>query len=240
MFARGLLLAALVTSCGGGPRNTDVQEVQLSPRRMVHRNMRAVYYAALHIEKAVVDGRLTDARESAAWIATHGDQFSPPAEKGDELLQAADTVAQSRSILEAAGGLGRLGRACANCHLASQATVDFAFATFHAPVESTELAGQMLRHEWAAERLWQGLLAPSDTAWNEGAELLATTAIDLAATTNAKPNVEAVELANHLREMAASAASADPTQRSIELGTMIVTCARCHDLVRVHPVAGDR
>jgi hypothetical protein len=202
--------------------------------------MRGEYYAALEIENAIVDGRLTDAREKATWIATHGDQLDPPATKNDELIQAADTIATSQSVLDAAGGLARLGHACASCHVATGAKVDLAFVKFRAPEGDASLHGQMLQHSWAAERLWQGMLAPSDTAWSEGADLLAKSAIDLSATTRNKPNAEAAELAERLKFMAQSATHAAPAERSLAFGEIIVACARCHDVVRVHPVIGDR
>ncbi|HEY4175453.1 MAG TPA: hypothetical protein VGM90_01415 [Kofleriaceae bacterium] len=235
----GIVFAALLTACGSKPKQGVTVDAPLSPRRQVHKQMRAEYYAALGILEAIVDGRLADARGKATWVVTHGDNFDPPASRDDDLLRAADTIAHAKTVLDSAGGLARLGHACAQCHLAQRANVDVGFANFSPPPESTELSNQMQRHAWASERLWQGMLAPSDAAWTQGADLLASTAIDLSTTNHGKPNAEAVVLAERLRTTAESAVHANQTDRSIVFGEMVVTCARCHDLARMHPTFGD-
>lgn len=198
--------------------------------------MRGHYDAAIDLQRAIADGRLADAREMAAWLENHDDRYDPQGPLARELGWAAQTIVHARNVQEAAGGMARLGRACATCHESYKADVRLAYNQLP-PAPSMTLDGQMARHSWAAERLWQGVIAPSELAWSEGADVMASTTIDLTRTTNAKPNEEVVRLADEMRALAASAGRVtDRDVRATIYGETLVTCARCHAIVRARPV----
>lgn len=231
------VMALTAGACESGPRSTEPESPAMPPRRVMHGHMRAHLDAARDMQRAIALGRVDEARRLAVWFMTHDDSMDPPPAIDRELERAAEVIARSRTPLEAAGGMARFGAACASCHLAYGASVAATIARFSPPAESSDIRGQMARHEWAAERLWVGMSAPSDVAWKEGAELLASTSIDLASTTNAKPNETVVELAERLHEYAIAArAATDPAVRSPIYGKVLVTCARCHSIVRNNPV----
>jgi hypothetical protein len=228
------LVALLSGSCG----SANPAPPSAPPPRVTHAHMRKHFDVANDIQRAVVDGRLSDARDLASWLATHNDELDPPAPIELELQTAAASIAESLDLLSAGGAVARLGRACARCHEETHANVSLGFARFSAPPEMPTLQGQMARHAWAAERLWHGVIGPSDSAWSEGARVMGATSIDVSRTTNAKPNLEVAELADKMRELSNAAERVtDNAVRATMYGEMLVTCARCHSIVRIHPVA---
>jgi hypothetical protein len=96
----------------------------------------------------------------------------------------------------------------------------------------------MQRHQWAASRLWEGVIGPSDVAWREGASVMARTTIDLARTTNAKPNEDVVRHAETVHELSLRAIElSEPARRGALYGEMLEACASCHSIVRPRTIA---
>jgi cytochrome c2 len=196
--------------------------------------------AVMDLQSAIVGGRLAHARDMASWLASHDKQLTLPQPKERELEYAATTVANAKDLPSAAAGVGRLGRACGSCHQAHGANVNAMFA-MKLPDDGPTIEAQMARHAWASRRLWEGVIAPSDVAWADGARIMASSTIDLARTTNAKPNVEVVELAERLRVVATTAiTAADHDARASLYGEMLVTCASCHAITRSNPLSSGR
>ena len=134
--------------------------------------------------------------------------------------------------LPAAGALtGRLGRACSRCHEAHGAIVTFAWEP--PPDEAPTLAAQMKRHQWAAARLWEGLVGPSEEMWTDGTQTLAGIRLDLAAVTGDTPRGDLAALAGKVRELASRArAVANHDARATLYGELMSTCAGCHQIAR--------
>jgi hypothetical protein len=89
----------------------------------------------------------------------------------------------------------------------------------------------MLAHEIATERLWQGVVAPSDAAWLEGADgLIAAPEID----SDVK---EIAHRAAHVRDLARRAKTIPVNERAKLFGDLLVTCANCHRQVDIRPFA---
>jgi hypothetical protein len=86
----------------------------------------------------------------------------------------------------------------------------------------------MFRHAWAAERLWEGLTAPSDDAWQAGAAALAHAPTAAPKTRNALPSA-VLDGLNVVRELGAQGANADtPELKERVYARLLVTCAQCH------------
>lgn len=199
--------------------------------------MAAHLESAYALQAAIAQGRLADARDHAAWFATH-DMRVPARWQGyvDDMRVAAVRIQAGDDVAAAGLQLGRLGHACGSCHEAQQARVAFAYVP--PPPHGTTLEVQMARHTWAAARLWQGVIGPADQLWLEGAHAMTTTPLDLVASMHGKPNVEVIELAERLQEQAQAATElTDHASRAQLYGEMMDTCASCHRIVRPHPVA---
>jgi len=202
--------------------------------------MAAHYIAATELQAAIAQGRLSDVRDQAHWLMTH-DMDGPPDWRPhiDELRDAAMRIWRSQDVPTAGVQLGRVGRACSACHEAQAARP----ALFYPPVppDGDTFEAQMERHQWAAARLWDGVVGPADELWQEGARVMATGRIDIAKLAHGKPNVEVIELAERLRAQATEASTiSDRGARAAFFGNMMETCASCHSIVRPRPVVGAR
>jgi hypothetical protein len=86
----------------------------------------------------------------------------------------------------------------------------------------------MFRHAWAVERLWEGLTAPSDNAWQAGAAALVHAPSVAPQTRPSLPPaiIETLSLVRRLGEKASNAENS--TARERVYGELLVTCAQCH------------
>lgn len=200
----------------------------------IREHMRAHFAAISELQRAIVRGRLDEARREAQWLVDHDEgmlaEWKP---RVDEMRTAAREVVAAPDLPTAAVLAAGLGRACSRCHQERTATIAFAWSI--PPPEAPDLATQMQRHQWAAARLWEGLVGPSDEMWNQGAAVLAETQLDtVAAGGSGRGDVPA--LAARVRELAKrAAAEADLDGRARLYGELLSTCAGCHALVRPTP-----
>jgi hypothetical protein len=85
----------------------------------------------------------------------------------------------------------------------------------------------MLRHQWAADRMWDALVAHNDDAWTAGADLL----VDAPLFRDSKVELpeDLVKLGNQVHDLGARA-RATPTwpARAQLYGEFLATCATCH------------
>lgn len=178
----------------------------------------------------MAQGRLTDARNLASWLAEKAEPRTPA------LTAAAERIKQAPDLQTAGALAGTLANACSECHESKRATPVFVIPA--EPPEGPSIHAQMLRHQWAAARLWEGLIGPNDDAWYSGVRVMEGAMIDLRWTTNAKPSDDAVAYAQTLRDLTAKAQNVEGrTARAGLFGAMLHTCASCHAIVRPNPAA---
>jgi cytochrome c553 len=95
-----------------------------------------------------------------------------------------------------------------------------------------QTVGHMLDHQRAADHLMQGLIVPSSTLWNQGAQGLRQAPLSngkLPKDQKLTADVAAGEL--HVHQLGDRAAgTSDPQARSALYGELLGTCARCHSL----------
>lgn len=196
------------------------------------------FSAISELQRAIAHGHLDEAKQHAQWLLDHAE---PTAEGWrpyvDEMRAAAGEVARAPDLPMAAALAARLGRACSRCHAARSAVITFAWEP--APDESPDLQVQMKRHQWAAARLWEGLVGPSDEMWIEGTSVLAGAKLDAWAATGGAPRGDVAALAAKVRQLAARATKITAlSDRELLYGELLSTCAGCHQLVRPSPVPG--
>jgi hypothetical protein len=225
-----LALAALacVAACdaSAAPRSDRSFAEQV---KAVSDRMHARYEAARRVELAIAFGNLERARAEARSIATLEEPDVLPAWQpyfGD-VRAAARRVDDAKDLVTAAKAAGALGGECARCHLASGAKVKFARQL--APTEDRRLAAQMLTHQWAAARMWEGVIGPSDERWLEGARLLAKAPLTITAESGELGIADDVA---RVRMLARRALTAKQPERAELYGELLATCAHCHGTVR--------
>ncbi len=199
-------------------------------------SMSSHFGAAADVQSAVIQGDLRAVRAPAAWLGEHD---TPNLPVGSEMyltqLQRAAQQAQDATTLdEAAQALGEIGRACGACHaefLTGPEAIRPAAAT-----AGEELGAHMARHAWATDRLWDGLVLPSDGEWVRGARALAespfeasTAAGDKATDAGYVKEIELLENRGHAIGSKAAGVS-DAAERAGLYGELLTTCAYCHRL----------
>ena len=147
------------------------------------------------------------------------------------MRRAARELTSARDLPSAGVLAAQLGRACSRCHEAQTAVVTFAWEP--APDDAPALVTQMKRHQWAAARLWEGLVGPSDELWRQGATALSTMRLDTVAASGGTSRGDVPALAARVRELAIRATTlTEQDGRASLYGELLSTCAGCHTLVR--------
>ena len=198
-------------------------------------HMREHFAVVSALQLAIARGQLAEAQGYATWLASHVEpEVEGWAPYVAGLKTAAQNVAAAKDLPGAAAVAPTLARACAACPQAQGAIVAFTWS--EAPEASDELPAQMKRHQWAAARLWDGLVGPSDTLWREGAAVLATTKLDAVGAAGGVARGDVGALASNIRQLATKAeALTDQDERAALYGELLSTCAGCHMLVRPQP-----
>jgi hypothetical protein len=215
--------ASIATPVAPSASLVPARRPQQQPMPTTRKYMQSHYADSQRMRQAVVAGKLTEVQSAAAAVAN--DTWTPRL-RGDyqpyvEALRAAARSSQAAtSIPSAAKGLGKLGETCVACHLK--------FGGPGSPVAPVQLGGEgadaaMAAHALATERLWDGLITPSETAWLAGVRGL-TDAPSLDSELK-----EVAEAAMHLRQLALQGSSAEPARRSEIFSSVLSTCAACHE-----------
>lgn len=242
--SRALPLAfiAAVASCkSGAPQSTTtvapVQPAALqsaersaaSQTPTVHAHMAEHYAQADRMKRSAIRGDLAEYRQAASWLAEHELSGDAPDtwRKGARALQdAAKTGRDAQSLAAAAAALGSVGATCAACHTELGKP---ALAVGEPPAEGSGAQLHMARHQWAADRLWDGLIVPSDAIWIKGAELMADAPLEPAAVApgqSVQPKVQ--ELASSVHDQANAARHLPAAERGAAYAKFVQSCSECH------------
>ena len=177
------------------------------------------------MRRAVIAGDLSAASVEAKALSE--DKWTPrlkPTWRShmQAMYGAARAYDDASNIGEGAGAVAQLARACAGCHNALGGPNP---ATYNGQPPEPSMGG----HAWAAERLWFGLMAPSEAAWAEGARQLAKPA-------PFRSDVTAVDAqAKRLQQLGASAMTVASEHRARVFSDVLTTCADCHRRVGYAP-----
>ena len=187
---------------------------------------------AASVKNAVIAGDLQASKEDAEWMAKHElsrslpDRWRPHVQA---MQAAAQRVVDATDTATAARATADMGQACGSCHRALGGPK---FQVGSPPAEGSGAAIQMMRHEWAVDRMWEGLIGPSDAAWVKGSEALGgAILIKKALEKSVPPEVES--LARKIRDLGEKSRSAAPEERAALYGEFLGTCAECHSKLGV-------
>ena len=165
-FATVLVLAGC--QAVGDPDPSTLAERVAAARDRMHERLTA----AKAIQVAIALGDLERARAEAHRITTQDEpDFLPEWQPYlDDIRRAAAQIEVSADSETAAKTMAQLGRECARCHEAAHAQITFAREP--EPTNTPKLGAQMASHQWAAARMWEGIIGSSTDRWLAGARTL--------------------------------------------------------------------
>lgn len=179
---------------------------------------------------ALIAGRLDDARAHLAAIRAGLPEAAPPADAAHiAALRAAVELALSDDTLpELALGAATAARACGACHAAHAAGPPLA-PTPPLP-EGAQQTALMRRHAWAADRMWEGLLAGAPDRWAVGAgSLLEHPLRALTRPDGTAPPENVAALQRRLEVLGAEGLRVASDDVRAEIGgAVLATCSVCH------------
>ena len=196
----------------------------------LEQHMQAHFFGVSAVKDAVIDGDLETLAEQASTLASDEDPAKYPVAWRPHvvsLVEAAEGTAASEDMTTAATRTADLAANCGRCHRAVEAQPSFQSIPEPRDDASTEAA--MERHQWAADRMWEGIVGPSDDSWVRGTRAFVTApgcAID-----PEQEHADAmVELCNRLGGYGTRAAEAKSLDdRARIYGEFLQTCAECHN-----------
>lgn len=193
------------------------------------------------IKDAVIAGQLDATREHSVWLSEHDEPPGMPdawAPYVNEMRQYAAVAAAARDLHAVAVAVSEIARTCGECHRANMGQPRFDIDD-RPPETSEDVTAQMQRHLWAADRMWQSLITPSDEFWTWGTDMLAEVHLTPAQIGGTRDEAARVEqLLEQVRTLGEQGRSmrAGPA-RSELLGEFMSLCADCHELTGGGPAA---
>lgn len=186
------------------------------------------------IKSLIIMGKLDGVREPAAWLADHETVDGLPANFESYvglMRQYAREVNNATDLQSAAIAVSEMARTCSNCHLVNGVEIEFGYD--QVPSDWEDTVSHMQRHQWAADRLWEGLIGPSDTAWSRGTNMLIDVPLHPEDVADGELNDEdrqaLDQLARRIHILAGQGTNAKtPAERSELYGEMLGICAECH------------
>ncbi len=187
------------------------------------------YLKVNQIHDAVVKGDLDVAKATAKWIVENTVKDEMPIKwrpNVPPVVDAATDVVEATDLETASKGLAELGNACGKCHAAMG--IEMEIPDKAPPPEADDAAAHMKRHQWGVQRMWEGLVAPSDDAWTRGAKALAEAPLEVTSDTAAEKK-EGQGIADQVHGLGTAALGQTvPDERASTYGQLIYTCSKCH------------
>ena len=230
-----LALMLVVTLVTPTHRSTLAQVVSDEDKSTIADHMHEHLTRIGMIKYAIVAGNLQDVVEPASWLADHETAAGLPKEFESYVVQMKDyarRVIEAQNINSAAESVSKMAKTCGNCHLVNEVNLEFGYDQM--PRRDVEdVVTHMQRHQWATDRLWEGLIGPSDTAWNRGTDMLIDAPLLPSDVTTSTDDV--AEINNIVRRIHAlggiGTETKTPDARSELYAEILGLCARCPTLL---------
>ena len=144
------------------------------------------------------------------------------------MRSAARAVLKATDVAVAATATSEMANACGNCHVANGVSDQFPWS--NEPEYETGNLAHMQRHQWAADRMWEGLIGPSEDAWYMGAKLLMEGSLSPQKLNTEDDSANTIrDLARRVHALAANATREYEAAGKAEVyAEFLATCAACH------------
>lgn len=231
-----VLLLAAAAGCGRAARGDSDPPPPAPPApvraenpAMVRFHMQQHFGDLREVERLLVSGKL-DVAKTRAFLLTKPAKdpgLAPWSTELGRVVEAARRLVAAPDLTTACHREAEVALACAECHARTQQRVMFPEPPPVPADEPTERT-RMARHQWATDRLWEGLVSGSVGPWRQGLDVLAATPLPYT------PGTLAPKYARQLQAAASKGIAQLEDQRETLAsraqlyGDMLVTCASCH------------
>ena len=186
------------------------------------------------IKAFIIMGNLDGVREPAKWLAEHKSVSGLPNNYQsyiESMRSHARDVVAAPDLETAAMAVSEMAITCSNCHQANDVALAFGYDT--EPDEWAEITAHMQRHQWGVDRMWEGLIGPSDESWDRGADMLVDVPLHpfevMDESASAADKVAADKIARRLHSLGSRGGyTKTPEERSKMYGEVLSICAECH------------
>lgn len=198
-----------------------------SPERMARHADRS-----FELRTALIRGDLERAHQAARQLASHltSEGGSAPSSHWVAAEEQARVAAEASDVRAAAAATARMGGSCGACHLAAHEGPQYRVVT-RPESRGAAVPQRMMVHYWAADRMWEGLVGPSDSTWFAGALALAdvpTYQREIAQRPGVTP-ADIDRMARALQALGLRAQTATDQETRIQVyGEFLAGCAACH------------
>lgn len=219
-----LLVLALSSSSQAEPPPSEHERAhEPDTRDAMRMHMHANFDLVRGIERLLIRGKLKDATRFAEAIAMAPDEpaHGAWASRVVAVRERASEIARATTIDGALSGVAKLGAACGECH--AEVATTLAFSPWPpAPADKPTIEARMLRHRWAVDRLWEGIVGNAHDPWLEGLSVLSASPLDVPASR--------APLAKQLKQLAERARRDKQSEatRAATYGSILKVCAACH------------
>jgi hypothetical protein len=206
------------------PGKSDVTAGSEAEQRSMHARLQSIRVMTV----AVVEGDDERARELARSLGEHLRSEAAKEEAWEvhltDVLRHADAVGKARSHDDVAEGIAQLARSCGACHAQLLGEVTLPRAPHLERGESIDAI--MQQHAWAANRMWEGLVAASVERWTMGTGTFAA----LPRCEQTLPEGGEIPVCARVRSLANRAHVADEwATRTRLFGELLAGCGECHE-----------
>jgi len=231
---RPALTTLLLLSCTkpAAPEAAPTQTVVDPPASEVApaEHMRDHHDRITRARDAIIRGDLEAAREPMDWLGQHDTHPGVPEEARPYILEmkgAARVAAGASTIDGVAVGLATVATICGECH----ARLDLGprFEPVEMPPAEAGVAWHMARHRWAADRMWEGMIAASDDLWVAGVGGLKEDPLREEELHGGEMSEDERAVATWLHDMATFGEQMEGSMaRSAFYGALLSKCSDCH------------
>jgi cytochrome c553 len=234
-LARILMLLGLVIvfGCGGDddePVAPPLVEQEGPTEVEMVAAMEAHYTTTILAHDALIQGDVDGFRAQLAATSSHelppnSPELWKPFDR--QLHAAARKAAEATDLDSAATGMAEVALACGACHGGVGAGPIYPAP---APRDGRDpLQEAMLEHQWATERLWEGVTGPWENAWERGSAALAETRVFGGSESSMPPDESLLEREAALRSLGEEAMTTKALDARARLyGRLLATCGDCH------------
>ena len=244
--AGSILGAAVVLAACANLARQDMEPpkiVTVAGREVpLHSHMNEQFVKTVRMQKALVAGDLDRVRTEAQALLDQPQPERLPSKWAPFIARqrlAAEEIAVATEADALAYSIGAMGAACGECHEALE--LKFNSKWNPPPAVSAEKREHMRRHQWATDRLWDGLVTGGTEVWRAGAQVFVDDSLafeDFTAEERQDPHAQNME--DHLHGLGEEAYRTMVTARRGRVyGRLVATCARCHAARRPQQAQGS-